>query len=331
MTPLERLFERDGLARFRPARRAAEPTAATSASPPARHAIRRLGRRVVARRAAANRAPSSRRREADRSHGLLRAAADASLIAPARSARPRAIFGTRGGSFRRPPLFAQRGDSWPPTAAPLWFDGVGAIDVAQPGCAIRCRHLAGGRDALQGALPPGARLRVPDSSRRRTRLIELLHGEGCTVLARAAPSLFGELLARADHEVSSRRRALFGRWPDEQRKSLVAGRDLGGLEMGAPSGAATARTCSSLHAVSRARPMLRPSDLTWPRHETAARRRGRRALRAAWAPGVGRGRGLDRPGRRRRRARMRTSIDLNYARHPTRSRLAARCAAVTTL
>jgi riboflavin biosynthesis pyrimidine reductase len=256
MTPILPLYRRDGLAQFDlPAELAALYGGDFGLARPRVYAnfVASLDGVVALPGAGESGAVVSGGSEADRFvMGLLRAAADAVLIGagtfrkaagdlwhaeavfPA-AAAPFAELRRRLGLRPQPPLVVV-------TAS-------GAIDVAQP--ALRDAVIVtspAGEARLRGALPDGARVRVlarqPVDDRRPGdrrpadgpdamghALIDLLRGEGFqTILSEGGPTLFGELLGQGlvDEVFVTTSPRLFGRWPDDQRKSLVAGRDLGG-------------------------------------------------------------------------------------------------------
>jgi riboflavin biosynthesis pyrimidine reductase len=175
--------------------------------------------------------------EADRFvMGLLRATADAVLIGAGtfRKARgdlwlPEAIYPAAGALFadlrrrlglrRQPPLVV--------------VTSSGAIDIAQPALddALIVTSPAGAA-RLRGTLPAGAQLREIDARPIPARaIVDLLRAEGiASILTEGGPSLFGELLSESliDELFVTTSPRLFGRFTDDQRKSLVAGRDLAG-------------------------------------------------------------------------------------------------------
>jgi riboflavin biosynthesis pyrimidine reductase len=240
MNPIECLFEREGLPRFRLppilaklyggdfgiARRALFANFVASADG------------VVALRVAGESgAIVSGHSESDRFvMGLLRAVADAVLIG--------------AGTFR-----AGAGDRWlaeaayPEAAAdfaelraslglrprPLLVvvTGSGDIDVAQPALAdALILTTPSGEDRLRGRLPAGARALVGDTQVAGCRVwLDLLHAQGLgAILCEGGPTLFGELVQQGlvDELFLTASPVLFGRRPGDGRKSLVEGLDLAG-------------------------------------------------------------------------------------------------------
>jgi riboflavin biosynthesis pyrimidine reductase len=107
------------------------------------------------------------------------------------------------------------------------------IDPAQP--ALRdCLIITTphGEARLRGTLPGGARIAVLDSLHLRGRsLLDLLHAQGLqVVLTEGGPSLVGQFLEEdlVDELFLTTSPRLFGRRPEDERKSLVEGVDLEG-------------------------------------------------------------------------------------------------------
>jgi riboflavin biosynthesis pyrimidine reductase len=173
--------------------------------------------------------------EADRFvMGLLRACADAVIVG--------------AGTFRKAPGHLWHAAAIYPGAAPLFAEtrrrlglparptfvlitGSGAIDAAQPAV----------RDAIIVTTPAGAaRLGAPQNARvlvfesnplRLADVVARLHAEGLRVLlTEGGPSLVGALLAEKalDELFVTVSPSLFGRYPNDRRKSLADGVDLAG-------------------------------------------------------------------------------------------------------
>lgn len=244
MNPLERLFERDGLPRFElPRELAALYGGDFGLARPRVYAnfVASIDGVVALPGDGESGRVVSGDSEADRFvMGLLRAVADAVLVG--------------AGTFRKAEGDLWHADAIYPAAGSLFADlrrqlglrpqplfvvatASGAIDVAQPALrdALILTSVAGA-ERLRGALPAGARVRAieaqPDQQPMAGRaLIELLRAEGLgAILTEGGPSLVGELLAGGlvDELFVTTSPRLFGRWPGDERKSLVAGRDLGG-------------------------------------------------------------------------------------------------------
>jgi riboflavin biosynthesis pyrimidine reductase len=92
-----------------------------------------------------------------------------------------------------------------------------------------------GEAALRARAPATAQIVVQESSTLRfAELLSMLHAQGSRlVLTEGGPTLFGELLAErlVDELFVTSSPALFGRYPNDQRKSLVDGRNLGGASL----------------------------------------------------------------------------------------------------
>ena len=240
MTPLERLFERDGLPRFGlPAALAALYGGDFGLARPRVYAnfVSAVDGVVALPERGESGAVVSGGSEADRFlMGLLRAAADAVLIGAGtfRKAQgdlwqPEAIYPPAG------PLFAELRRQLGLRAQPplVVVTSSGAIDVAQPALADALILTSPeGAARLSGSLPAGARVMEIDARPIGARaIIELLRAQGYVrILTEGGPSLFGELLSegQVDELFLTTSPRLFGRFANDQRKSLVAGRDLGG-------------------------------------------------------------------------------------------------------
>lgn len=175
--------------------------------------------------------------EADRFvMGLLRATADAVLIGagtfrkgPGDLWQPQAIYPAAGAHFAG--LRRQLGLRPQPPLVVVTSSG--AIDTAQPALADALIVTSpAGAAHLRGPLPAGAQVRVVDTHPMSGRaILEVLRAEGfARVLTEGGPSLFGELASEGlvDELFVTTSPRLFGRFTDDQRKSLVAGRDLAG-------------------------------------------------------------------------------------------------------
>ena len=92
-----------------------------------------------------------------------------------------------------------------------------------------------GEAKLRGTLPPGTRLIASQSKRiALSWLVELLHTEGYErVLTEGGPSLVGELVAEnlLDELFVTVSPRIFGRAPDDARKSLIHGVELSGMPL----------------------------------------------------------------------------------------------------
>jgi len=243
MTPLERLFEREGLPRFGlPAALAALYGGDFGLARPRLFAnfVASVDGVVALPGPGESGAVVSGGSEADRFvMGLLRATADAVLIGAGtfRKAHgdlwhPEAIYPAAGELFadlrrrlglrRQPPLVV--------------LTSSGAIDTAQPALADALIVTSpAGAARLRGNLPAGAQLRelreIDGQPIGARAIVDLLHAEGfARILTEGGPSLFGELLSDSlvDEVFVTTSPRLYGRFTDDQRKSLVAGRDLAG-------------------------------------------------------------------------------------------------------
>ena len=240
MTPLERLFEREGLPRFGlPAALAALYGGDFGLARPRLFAnfVASVDGVVALPGPGESGAVVSGGSEADRFvMGLLRATADAVLIGAGTFRKadgdlwhPEAIYPAAGALFadlrqrlglrRQPPLVV--------------LTSSGAIDIAQPALADALIVTSpAGAARLHGTLPAGAQLREIEGQPIGGRaIVDLLRAEGfARILIEGGPSLFGELLSDGliDEVFVTTSPRLFGRFTDDQRKSLVAGRDLAG-------------------------------------------------------------------------------------------------------
>ena len=168
--------------------------------------------------------------------GLLRAAADAVLIGAgtfrkAKGARwyPEAAYPPAGE------LFAQMRQKLGLRPHPLLVVVIGSeqIDVAQPALEdALVVTTPQGEIRLRRRLPSGARIAVFDApSIGGQALLDLVHAQGLhVVLAEGGPTLLGQLLKEdlIDELFLTVSPRLFGRWPEDGRKSLIEGVDLKG-------------------------------------------------------------------------------------------------------
>ncbi len=182
----------------------------------------------------------SRDSEADRFvMGLLRACADAVLIG--------------AGTFRKTSGHLWHADGIYPAGAAMFAEtrsllglrsqptlvlvtGSGAVDCTEP--ALRDAWIvttARGEARIRGSLPPTARLLVLGSAEIRLgELLELLRAEGARrVLTEGGPSMLAELVAAnlLDELFVTSSPSLFGRFPNDGRKSLADGIDLAGAPL----------------------------------------------------------------------------------------------------
>jgi riboflavin biosynthesis pyrimidine reductase len=112
----------------------------------------------------------------------------------------------------------------------------GAIDATGPAIATALIvTTAAGAAALRPRVPATTRIAaLPSTELRLAEVVALLRAEGLSrVLSEGGPSLFAELLAErlVDELFMTSSPALFGRFVDDQRKSLAAGRDLAGVPL----------------------------------------------------------------------------------------------------
>jgi len=171
--------------------------------------------------------------------GLLRAAADAVLIGAGtfrKSGRhlwlPDRIYPAAAAAFAE--MRAQLGLGERPQF--VLVSASGSIDVSEP--AIDGAWIfttPKGEAKLRGRLPPGARLTVQDSERISfVALLKSVRAAGfARVLTEGGPSLFGQLIQERllDELFLTSSPALFGRFPEDDRKSLVEGVDLSGTSL----------------------------------------------------------------------------------------------------
>ncbi len=171
--------------------------------------------------------------------GLLRACADAVLLG--------------AGTFRKSAGHLWQADRIYPAAAAefaqlrsalglqpvpqlVLISGSGQIDVNQPAMTNAwVVTTPRGEAALRGRLPSSARLTVMDSeSIRCSEVLTQLRAEGFQrVLTEGGPSLFAELVRDrlVDELFVTSSPALFGRFPQDERKSLADGLDLSGARL----------------------------------------------------------------------------------------------------
>jgi riboflavin biosynthesis pyrimidine reductase len=123
-----------------------------------------------------------------------------------------------------------------PTPMLVLVSGSGEIDVGQP--ALQGAWVfttKRGEGALRGKLPASARLSVLDSTRIHLGdVLASLRGAGfLRVLTEGGPSLFAELVKQRllDELFMTSSPALFGRFPNDERKSLCDGLDLSGAAL----------------------------------------------------------------------------------------------------
>jgi riboflavin biosynthesis pyrimidine reductase len=171
--------------------------------------------------------------------GLLRALADAVLIGAGTFRAggddrwlPETAFPAAAGAFAD--LRRQLGLR--PQPLLVVVSASGTVDPSQP--ALRdCLVLTtvAGEKRLQGKLPEGASLVVLGEQAPPCRAwLDLLHARGLhTILCEGGPTLFGQLLAEdlVDELFLTTSPKLFGRRPNDGRKSLLAGVDLEGRAM----------------------------------------------------------------------------------------------------
>jgi riboflavin biosynthesis pyrimidine reductase len=171
--------------------------------------------------------------------GLLRACADAVLLGAGTFRRSAGHLWHPGRIY--PPAsaqFAELRQSLGLRAQPLLVivSASGAIDVQQP--AVEGAWIfttQAGERKLRGQLPASARLTVLDSERvQPSAVLAALRSDGLLrILSEGGPSLFSQLVeARlVDELFLTSSPALFGRFADDQRKSLTDGLDLGGAAL----------------------------------------------------------------------------------------------------
>ena len=243
MTPLERLFEREGLPAFGlPADLEATYGGAFGLGHPSLYAnfVASVDGVVALPVGGDSGHLVSGDDEPDRFiMGLLRAAADAVLIGAGtfRTAvgdlwHPETVYPAAAGSYAE--LRRRLGLRLHPVLVVVTASG--HLDTTQP--ALRDSVILTtpqGEGRLQGNLPEGARVAVlgaqPFSGRA---VLDHLHARGLnTILAEGGPTLVGALLAEGvvDELFLTSSPRLFGRYPGDGRKSLVEGVDLGGRPM----------------------------------------------------------------------------------------------------
>jgi len=171
--------------------------------------------------------------------GLLRASADGILIGAGtfRTAvgelwHPETVYPGAAESFAE----LRKKQGLRPHPLLVVVTGTGHLDTGQPACRD-CLILTTpqGERRLRGTLPDGARLAVLGEQRIGGReMVDFLHAQGLqSILVEGGPTLAGQLFQEGLIEelflTASPR--LFGRYPGDQRKSLVEGVDLGGVTM----------------------------------------------------------------------------------------------------
>ena len=171
--------------------------------------------------------------------GLLRACADAVLLGAGTFRKSAGhlwqadrIYPTAAAEFAE----LRRALGLKPTPVLVLVSASGDIDVNQPAA----EHAwvvttPRGEAALRGRLPASARLTVFDCERIRcSEVLTLLRAEGLQrVLTEGGPSLFAELVRDrlVDELFVTSSPALFGRFPQDERKSLADGLDLSGAKL----------------------------------------------------------------------------------------------------
>ncbi|HEX2670519.1 MAG TPA: dihydrofolate reductase family protein, partial [Polyangiaceae bacterium] len=171
--------------------------------------------------------------------GLLRAAADAVLLGAGtfrKSGRhlwlPARIYPAGEAAFKT--MRARLGLSECPQF--VLVSASGAIDVSEPAVegAWICTTPKG-EARLRGQLPASARLLVQDSEEISfVELLATLQAAGfARILTEGGPSLFSQLVRQnlLDQLFLTSSPALFGRFSDDQRKSLADGLDLAGAPL----------------------------------------------------------------------------------------------------
>jgi riboflavin biosynthesis pyrimidine reductase len=116
------------------------------------------------------------------------------------------------------------------------LSGSGDLDPNEPAAADAWLFTTQkGEARLRGKLPSRTRLTVVDAERVTPEaVLEALHREGLRrVLTEGGPSLFAELVSRrlVDELFLTSSPALFGRFPNDARKSLTDGLDLQGVRL----------------------------------------------------------------------------------------------------
>lgn len=171
--------------------------------------------------------------------GLLRASADAVVVGAGTFRRsPGALWDAESIDPARATSYAEfrarRG--LPPKPPLVLVTASGDLDVTRPavGNAIVATTRAGG-DQLRERLPSTARLWVMDSDEVRFGdVVARLHAEGFhSLLCEGGPSLIAEVVAAKllDELFVTSSPKLFGRFPNDGRKSLTDGLDLAGTTL----------------------------------------------------------------------------------------------------
>lgn len=178
--------------------------------------------------------------EADRFvMGLLRACADAVLVGATtfRKAGAGARFDAEAIYPRAASSFAElrRVLGLPPRPRFVVATQSGDIDASSPSLEDAWIVTSGeGAARLRGRVPERARLIALGADLRLSNVVNLLREDGARVLlTEGGPSLFAELLAEAlvDEIFVTTSPALFGRFSGDGRKALTDGRDLGGQSL----------------------------------------------------------------------------------------------------
>jgi riboflavin biosynthesis pyrimidine reductase len=168
--------------------------------------------------------------------GMLRSCADAVLLGAG-------TFRKSGGHLWHPDriypsaatLFAEarRGLGLRPQPLLVLLSASGDLDLDEP--AIQGAWLfttQRGEAKLRGRLPHGTRLTALDTERVEPKhVLDALRAEGhARILTEGGPSLFAELVQQqlVDELFLTSSPKLFGRFPNDNRKSLTDGLDLGG-------------------------------------------------------------------------------------------------------
>jgi len=171
--------------------------------------------------------------------GLLRACADAVLIGAGtfRHSRghlwhPDRIYPAAASLFAE----ARRALGLSPAPRLVLVSASGELDVNEP--AVQSALIVTtqrGQARLQGRTPESTRVIVAGAERiALPRVLELMREQGLRqVLTEGGPSLFSELVAGSliDELFVTTAPSLFGRFANDQRKSLADGLDLGGRKM----------------------------------------------------------------------------------------------------
>lgn len=169
--------------------------------------------------------------------GMLRSCADAVLLGAG-------TFRKSGGHMWHPDriyppaasLFAEarRGLGLRPQPLLVLLSGSGDLEFDEP--ALRSAWLfttRRGEAKLRGRLPPSTRVTALDTERIEPKLVlDALRAEGhARILTEGGPSLFAELVKEqlVDELFLTSSPALFGHFPNDNRKSLTDGLDLGGV------------------------------------------------------------------------------------------------------